>query len=179
MSWTAPRTWVTAEVVTAAIGNTHWRDNLAWLGTDKPHCRVHNSANISVADNSIQALTFDSERFDIGAMHDTVTNTSRITIPTGGAGKYLVGGNMHFANNATGNRGVHLRKNNTDRIGESVESDVAADTQVMQAWTLWNFAVADYVTLGAFQTSGAALNVLADTDPDAFSPEFWAIWLGT
>ncbi len=28
MSWTAPRTWVTAETVTAAIMNTHVRDNL-------------------------------------------------------------------------------------------------------------------------------------------------------
>ena len=28
MAWTAPRTWVTSEVVTAAILNTHIRDNL-------------------------------------------------------------------------------------------------------------------------------------------------------
>lgn len=28
MSWTTPRTWVAGEVVTAAMGNTHWRDNL-------------------------------------------------------------------------------------------------------------------------------------------------------
>lgn len=28
MAWTAPRTWVTGEVVTAAIMNTHVRDNL-------------------------------------------------------------------------------------------------------------------------------------------------------
>lgn len=27
-SWTTPRTWVTGEVVTASIGNIHWRDNL-------------------------------------------------------------------------------------------------------------------------------------------------------
>jgi len=27
-SWTAPRTWTTGELVTATIGNTHWRDNL-------------------------------------------------------------------------------------------------------------------------------------------------------
>ena len=27
MAWTAPRTWVTGELVTAAIGNVHWRDN--------------------------------------------------------------------------------------------------------------------------------------------------------
>lgn len=31
MAWTAPRTWVSSEVVTAAIGNTHWRDNLLAL----------------------------------------------------------------------------------------------------------------------------------------------------
>lgn len=31
MAWTTPRTWVAAELVTAAIGNTHWRDNLAEL----------------------------------------------------------------------------------------------------------------------------------------------------
>ena len=32
MAWTAPRTWVAAEVVTAAIMNTHVRDNLLALG---------------------------------------------------------------------------------------------------------------------------------------------------
>ena len=31
MSWTAPRTWVTGELVTAALGNAHWRDNLLAL----------------------------------------------------------------------------------------------------------------------------------------------------
>ncbi len=31
MAWTAPRTWVTGEVVTAALMNTHVRDNLADL----------------------------------------------------------------------------------------------------------------------------------------------------
>ncbi len=31
MAWTAPRTWVTGEVVTAAIMNTHLRDNLLAL----------------------------------------------------------------------------------------------------------------------------------------------------
>lgn len=31
MSWTTPRTWVAGEVVTAAIMNTHVRDNLSFL----------------------------------------------------------------------------------------------------------------------------------------------------
>ena len=29
--WTAPRTYVAGEVITASIGNTHWRDNLIYL----------------------------------------------------------------------------------------------------------------------------------------------------
>ena len=32
MAWTAPRTWVATEVVTAALLNTHVRDNLKVLG---------------------------------------------------------------------------------------------------------------------------------------------------
>lgn len=28
MGWTDPRTWTAGELVTAAIGNAHWRDNL-------------------------------------------------------------------------------------------------------------------------------------------------------
>lgn len=31
MAWTAPRTWVVSEIVTAALMNTHVRDNLAYL----------------------------------------------------------------------------------------------------------------------------------------------------
>jgi hypothetical protein len=34
MAWTNPRTWVTDEVVTAAVMNTHVRDNLSALGPD-------------------------------------------------------------------------------------------------------------------------------------------------
>lgn len=31
MAWTTARTWVTGELVTASMGNTHWRDNLNYL----------------------------------------------------------------------------------------------------------------------------------------------------
>lgn len=32
MAWTAPRTWVVGELVTAALFNTHLRDNVTFLG---------------------------------------------------------------------------------------------------------------------------------------------------
>jgi hypothetical protein len=40
MAWTAPRTWVTSEMVTAALMNTHVRDNLLFLLTDIPDLTV-------------------------------------------------------------------------------------------------------------------------------------------
>jgi hypothetical protein len=42
MAWTAPRTWVTGEVVTAAQMNTHLRDNLLEVGA---HVRKYKLAN--------------------------------------------------------------------------------------------------------------------------------------
>ena len=37
MAWTTPRTWVVGEVPTAAIMNTHVRDNLTHLGSTHAH----------------------------------------------------------------------------------------------------------------------------------------------
>lgn len=37
MAWTAPRFWVTGEMATAALLNTHIRDNLLSLGSDHAH----------------------------------------------------------------------------------------------------------------------------------------------
>lgn len=34
MAWTTPRTWVTSELVTASIMNTHVRDNLSFLKSE-------------------------------------------------------------------------------------------------------------------------------------------------
>lgn len=34
MAWTAPRTWVTGELVTAALLNTHIRDNQTYIKTE-------------------------------------------------------------------------------------------------------------------------------------------------
>lgn len=46
MAWTTPRTWVAGEVVTAAIGNAHWRDNLAYLHGDAGNITYGNAALI-------------------------------------------------------------------------------------------------------------------------------------
>lgn len=56
MAWTAPRTWIVGEVVTAALMNTHVRDNLLAIGQ---HVRIVKTATETV--NSSTTLQDDNE----------------------------------------------------------------------------------------------------------------------
>ena len=153
------------------------RDSLLWLATDAPTCRVYNSANISITTSgTAQALTFDSERFDVGGCHSTSVNTGRITVPSGAGGKWQIGGSVEFASNSTGYRQVYIRLNGTTAIGNvAVSANATAATQ-LNVTALWALSAGDYVELVVVQTSGGALNV---TTNSAWSPEFWAEWRRT
>ena len=76
MAWTAPRTWVAGEIVTAAIGNTHWRDNLIECilrgGT------VPLTANWDAGSYEIRAETFESD-VTTGTAPLTVASTTVVT----------------------------------------------------------------------------------------------------
>lgn len=148
------------------------RDCIMYLGTNRPHCRVYNSSSISVANNTNVALTFNSERQDVGAMHSTSSNTGRITVTD--AGFYRVGGGVEFASNGTGRRSIAIRLNGATYIAaHSANADAAAAHQ-MTISTEYQFAATDYVELVVFQTSGGALNVSVVGN---YSPEFSACWV--
>lgn len=177
MAWTTPKTWTVGDVLSAADLNTYVRDNAKWLGTDKPHCRVRNSANIShTSSGSYQALTFNSERVDVGAMHDTSTNTGRLTVPTGGGGFYAVGGCIEFDGNGTGRRGIQIRLNGATVIAREETGNAGANDHAITIHTVYQLAAGDYVELMALQASGGNLNMLATS---AYSPEFFAHWTST
>lgn len=171
MAYVTPKTWATNDLATAAQLNQDLRDNVKFLATP-PSCRVFNSATISHATSgSFQYLTFNSERFDTDTMHSTSVSTGRITFTT--AGKYLVGGQVKFSVNATGMRGLQIRLNGATEIANVLlDTGTALDTHLTIA-TYYQFAAADYVELGAFQSSGGALNMLLGSN---YSPEFWAVW---
>ena len=48
MAWTTPRTWVTGETVTAALMNTHIRDNLNFLKTNPQSAFAAASADLTL-----------------------------------------------------------------------------------------------------------------------------------
>lgn len=152
------------------------RDSLLWLATDAPTCRVYNSANISVGTGAYAALTFDSESFDVGGCHSTSVNTGRITVPSGAGGKWSVSGNITFAVNSTGQRGVAIRLNGTTYIATATTAAFASIDASLHISAHWSASAGDYFELMAFQNSGGALNVVRSSD---FSPVFSAHWLRT
>lgn len=46
-TWTAPRTWISGEIVTAALLNSHLRDNLDWLKTPTESGRIQFAADFT------------------------------------------------------------------------------------------------------------------------------------
>lgn len=87
MAWTAPRTWTTAEVVTAAMMNTHVRDN--FLETSA--ATVTTAGDLAYAD----AANSMGSRLAIGATGTTLISTGsapvyRVTDGMTGDGTYTV-----------------------------------------------------------------------------------------
>ena len=177
MAFTTPATAVAGTVLTASWLNTYVRDNVAWMATDSPAARAYNSANLSTTTGVATALTLNSERFDNAAVHDTGSNTSRMTIPTGGGGKYIIGGGVTWASSALGaiRNSFVLLNGATILVVEQREPSAATNSQSGPC-TTYALADADYVELIAQQDSTGNLNVNVAGN---YSPEFWVLWTRT
>jgi len=123
------------------------------------------SANQTISTSSATAVTFDTESIDSNGYHDNVTNNSRITIPSGKAGKYWVSTQLSYAPNTTGYRSINIRKNGTVTggmytapIGGASWNSIISFVQVIDC------AVGDYLEIFTVQTSGGNLNLTGDND---------------
>jgi len=177
MAYTAPKTWVTGEVVDAAGLNTYLRDNDLWVLTDSAACRAYNSANLSIANATSTAVTLNSERYDNANIHDTSSNTSRFTIPSGHGGKFAMGAGWQWALNGTGNyRQASIKQNGTTFVAFQTVPPSAAHASEATITTEYSVASTDYIELYAKQDSGGALNLTVAAN---YSPEVWISWKRT
>lgn len=129
-----------------------------------PSAHVFNSAVQSIPDTTATLVTFDSETWDTGATHSTVTNTDRITVPTGGGGTWFVSGQVTIAASSLGRRAAQIRKNDTAICtGKQLLGD-ATFTSVVSASCIVQLAATDYLNMTAQQVSGGALNTVAGTN---------------
>lgn len=138
-----------------------------------PSARVYNNAHISLNNATLTNLTFNTERWDTDTIHDTTTNTGRLTCKT--AGIYIVTGHVSFAANATGIRDVRILHNGTTTYATTRADAAASGKTNMTISSILSLAVNDYVELVAYQSSGGALNVEYDA---SLSPEFGMVFQG-
>jgi hypothetical protein len=103
VAWTTPRTWVAGETVTAALLNTHVRDNMNAIdptvvgtGPARIGARATTAATQAIATTTVTTLTGGTSAWTAsedsgGFVSGTVGTTTPITIPAGKDGLYLCG----------------------------------------------------------------------------------------
>lgn len=72
------------------------------------------ASNQAIASATATAVTFDAEEYDVGPLHDVSLNSSRISIPSGGSGSYIIHGKVTFDGSKNGSRVLILYKNGAE-----------------------------------------------------------------
>jgi len=75
------------QVLTVASGLPSWATPSS--GSAYSGASLSNNGTVTVASNTWTAIPYPQEEWDTNSYHDTSTNNTRFTIPSGKAGKYL------------------------------------------------------------------------------------------
>lgn len=123
-------------------------------------CSAYHNTTESISSATWTSASLNSEDYDVGTMHDTVTNNSRITVPTNGGGLYLITASVSFAANATGIRSTRIRKNGSTLLLQGTSSTIGGSiTPLIPLSTVASLNATDYIEVQAYQDSGGALNI--------------------
>ena len=137
--------------------------------------RVWCAGAFSLVHNTTTVVPFDAETFDTNAMHDNVTNNSRITVPAGKTGKWRIAASVGFAANGTGVRDVRVYQNGAIKSFARPGNAGAAVSTVILVADVLPASAGDYFEVFATQSSGVTLAV----EQNQFSTYFTAEFLGT
>jgi len=125
-------------------------------------CRAYlSSANQSiVGTGSWVTVSLDGESFDVGDMHSNTTNPSRITIPSGGDGIYLIVTQVRWSANSTGDRGLGIYVNGSYVEEITVDAANSFSTNIGLT-TIRSLSGGDYVEMRVIQNSGSNIDIQA------------------
>ena len=154
------------QVLTADSAETTGIKWTTYSGMAFAGCKAVRSTVQSIPNSADTVISFtDADEFDTDSMHDTSTNPSRITVPTGMTGVWRITATTSWAahSNATP-RTAELKKN-----GSAVSRYLAGDRRTSFASTagfggfdaVLSLTAADYIELVVSQDAGASVNVQA------------------
>ena len=157
------------QVLTVNSSATYGVEWAAVGGSSFVGCGVKKTSDQSINNSTATVISWDSENIDTNTMHDNSTNNTRITVPTGKGGYYLLTGGIAFNSNGTGNRVVRAYKNGSDlRWLAGVAAANAGNFTIVSFNQVFNLSAGDYIELYAFQSSGGALSVMSDPEAGSF-----------
>ena len=132
-------------------------------------CFVYGTANQTISNATVTTVPFAAENFDSNGFHDNATNNSRITIPTGKGGKYLVVAQSSFAPNLTGFRQLRILKNGTAVQISQMNNNASNTVDIQNNLSyILSLAAADYIEMAVYQNTGGNLTLTNSTDNDTF-----------
>lgn len=159
MAWTAPATWVTGEVVTAAKLNEQVRDNMSALRSASV-AQVGTVATTAITTSTWTSISFAFEVYDTDGIW-TAGSPTRLA-PTV-AGFYRVSGSVNWASDATltGSREARISFNGASTLVQDTRPAMN-NTQSNQVSRLYYFnGSTDYAELQCWQSKGSNHNLSA------------------
>ncbi len=115
---------------------------------------VYDSAMPAVVTATWTPISFDTESYDVGDMHEGVTNPTRITFAT--AGQYLITCQISWPANGTGRRIQRLYLNGATVILQH-ENTPPSSTYATTMTGVINVSANDYIEWELYQSSGGDL----------------------
>lgn len=156
----------TGQVLTVAGGIPSWATpaGSAFVG-----CSLYRTADQTISNNTATAALWDAEFYDTDNMHSTSLNTSRITIPTGKGGKYLLTNSILWSNNGTGAREQTILKNGS-QLGwdEIMPVNSSASYTATSGARVVDLVAGDYIELFVKQNTGISLGMLGGATASVF-----------
>jgi hypothetical protein len=151
----------TGAITSAAVGPA-FIDNLPIGLRAAVGCRVYKTSAQSCSNNVETAILWDAEDYDTDAIHSTVTNSERFTVPAGLGGKWELVLQGRWAGNATGLRYMECFVNGSGMSADKYllqEDSAQASAFIQRLVGTLNLVAGDYIEIRALQNSGVSLNV--------------------
>lgn len=136
---------------------------------------VYRNTDQSISTSSSTTLNWDLEDYDTDSIHDTVTNNSRLTVPTG-VTRVRAYGLAIWQAHSSGYRHVRILKNGATTYNglgaQTSNSNAGSAEHNMQVSTaIIDVVAGDYFEMSAYQTSGSTLNIEGGVNHSWFAME--------
>lgn len=139
------------------------------VGTpDPPRVRAVRESTQSLSSGATVAIAYDTAPENPRSMWSG-GNPSRLTVPAGGGGTYVIGGAAMFQQHATGNRQLAIEISGTTHIRQTIPSIGSGLATRVNISYMCNLSPGQYVEITARQDAGVSLNLeTSENHPSAW-----------